>query len=148
MSELNSVIIRQAQRCDQLPILNLLLHADLPTAGVGEWLDFFFVAETNGVVIGIAGLELHATDGLLRSVAVNEEWRGSGIGRRLTNVVVECARASGLHRLFLLTTTAEKYFELSGFRTTTREAVSEEVRNSVEFREACPASAVAMVLDL
>ena len=66
----------------------------------------------------------------------------------MTERVLESARAAGLRRLYLLTTTAEDYFPRHGFRPVPRESASPEVRSSVEFRDACPASAVAMVRDL
>ena len=55
---------------------------------------------------------------------------------------------AGLRRLYLLTTTAEEYFPRYGFRRIPRESASPAARESVEFREACPASAVTMVLEL
>lgn len=147
MNEPN-VIIRHAAPYDHLPILNLLASADLPIAGVREWLDSFFIAEAGDCLVGIAGLEIHGTEGNLRSVAVNETRRGNGIGKMLTDGVIEHARACGLRRLFLLTTTADEYFASHGFRRICREAASTDIQNSVEFREACPTSAVAMVLEL
>jgi amino-acid N-acetyltransferase len=50
--------------------------------------------------------------------------------------------------LYLLTTTAERYFPSFGFVKTTRESVPDEIKTSVEFREACPASATVMALEL
>jgi amino-acid N-acetyltransferase len=46
--------------------------------------------------------------------------------------------------VYLLTTTAESYFPKFGFVQTTREVVPTAVQQSVEFRSACPASAVVM----
>jgi amino-acid N-acetyltransferase len=53
-----------------------------------------------------------------------------------------------LQALYLLTTTAERYFPSFGFSVTTREKVPDAVRDTVEFRSACPASAVVMVRPL
>lgn len=50
--------------------------------------------------------------------------------------------------LYLLTTMAERYSPRYGFRRIAREDVSAEVQRSVEFRVACPASAVAMLREL
>lgn len=148
MTDRTSLGIRHAAPYDYLSILNLLATSNLPQAGVWEWLDSFFVAEAGNSVIGTAGLEVYGAEGVLRSVAVTEPRRGNGIGRMLTDTVIDHARASGVHRLFLLTPSAEGYFARRGFRGTQRVAASIEVRRSVEFREACPTSATAMVLDL
>jgi amino-acid N-acetyltransferase len=46
--------------------------------------------------------------------------------------------------LYLLTTTAEKYFPGFGFDQTPREAVPVEVQQTAEFKEICPSSATVM----
>ena len=140
--------VRLADASDKAAVERLLGSADLPVAGVSEAFDHFFVAEAAGAVVGVAGLEVHGEDGVLRSVAVAATERGRGLGALLTEHVLEHARLLHLHRLYLLTTTAEAYFPRHGFRQIAREDVSAEVQRSVEFREACPASAVAMVLEL
>lgn len=111
-------------------------------------MDGFFVAAADGRLVGVAGLEIHGRDGVLRSVAVDPVVRGAGLGGRLTAAVLEAAQKAALRRVYLLTTTAEDYFPRHGFRRIARQDASPEMQESVEFREACPASAVAMVLDL
>ena len=140
--------IRSAQPSDLDAVEHLLKSADLPVDGVSEAFDNFVVAEATDAVVGVAGLEIHGSDGILRSVAVDTGQRGRGLGRLLTERVLQHARELGLRRLYLLTTMAEAYFPRYGFRRIAREDVSAEVQGSIEFREACPASAVAMVLDL
>jgi amino-acid N-acetyltransferase len=46
--------------------------------------------------------------------------------------------------MYLLTTTAERYFPKFGFERIERRDVPETVQASVEFTSACPASAVVM----
>jgi amino-acid N-acetyltransferase len=96
------------------------------------------------VVVGIAGLELYPDGALLRSVAVHPSWRSSGLGRTLVDRALETARRAGARDVFLLTTTAERYFPRLGFAGTSRASVPAGVQGSIEFREACPASAVVM----
>ena len=50
--------------------------------------------------------------------------------------------------MYLLTTTAERYFARFGFVQIARDDVPGAVQQSVEFREACPASAVVMRTEL
>jgi N-acetylglutamate synthase-like GNAT family acetyltransferase len=96
-------------------------------------------------VVGVVGVERCCDYGLLRSTAVDGAWRGRGLGRQLVERAIASAEANGLHALYLLTTTAERYFPSFGFTPTTRDKVPEVVRETVEFRSACPASAVVMV---
>ncbi len=119
----------------------------MPGAGVAEHLPGFVVAEEGEALLGVAGVETHGRDGVLRSVAVVAGRRGTGLGGELTRRALAGAREGGLRRLYLLTTTAEEYFPRFGFRRIERSAAPPDVQQSVEFREACPASAVAMVLD-
>jgi amino-acid N-acetyltransferase len=58
------------------------------------------------------------------------------------------ATARGFRELYLLTTTAEEFFPRFGFERIGREEVPAAVRESVEFRESCPASATVMRLRL
>lgn len=143
-----TVTLRPARATDEPSINALLQEAELPVAGVHESLRHFVVGEAAGRLVGVAGLEVHGTDGVLRSVAVAPSLRGEGLGARLTNRVLEDARSEGLRRVYLLTTTAEEYFPRHGFRRIERAKASEAVQRSVEFRDACPASAVAMVVEL
>jgi amino-acid N-acetyltransferase len=136
--------LRPASPTDLPAIARLLQASQLPLDGVQEALPTFVVAEADRDIVGVAGLELCGDDALLRSVAVRPEWRSRGLGRRLVTRVIEDAEARGIQALYLLTTTAERYFPSFGFRETTREAVPADVRATREFASACPASATVM----
>jgi amino-acid N-acetyltransferase len=142
--------LRQASAADLRAIEKLLEESGLPTAGVAQALGNFIVAESDeGHIIGVAGLECCSGEyALLRSTAVEPAWRGSGLGRRLVTHLIAEAESRGMKALYLLTTTAERYFPSFGFVRTTRESVPDEIKASVEFREACPASATVMSLEL
>ncbi|AHG89794.1 GCN5-related N-acetyltransferase [Gemmatirosa kalamazoonensis] len=132
-------------RPDDLPaVTRLLQDSALPLDGVAESLPGFVVAEAEGALVGVAGLEVCCEHALLRSVAVDEAWRGHGIGRALVARVVSDAEARGIHALYLLTTTADRYFPSFGFRQIPRDEVPDDVRATAEFRSACPASATVM----
>jgi amino-acid N-acetyltransferase len=102
------------------------------------------VAEAEGRLVGIAGVEMYGDGALLRSVAVDPEWRDRGIARLLTDRALDTARAEGVESVFLLTTTAEGYFPKVGFEAISRDAVPAGVQQSIEFRGACPDTAVIM----
>lgn len=138
------VALRRAGAADHEAVEALLRDSELPTTGVTEWLDRFWVAEHEDRIVGVAGMERYESGGLLRSVAVADGWRSSGIGRALVDKVLEEGRAAGVQEVYLLTTTAEHYFPRLGFACLARDAVPVPVRASAEFTGACPASAVVM----
>lgn len=137
----------RAATTDDLPrVERLLTESSLPLAGVRDALHDFVVAEADGDLVGVAGLEICCDDALLRSVAVSPEWRSRGVGRALVTRAISDAEARGLRALYLLTTTAEHYFPSFGFTKISREQVPAAVRETDEFTTACPASAAVMAL--
>ena len=144
----NSLEIRPATSQDLPAIESLLTASALPTAGVRDEVCSFLVAEVDGRLVGVVGMERRGRYGLLRSTAVVPEWRGKHVARELVERIIAAAESQGVHALYLLTTTAERYFPSFGFATTTREVVPEDIKESEEFQDACPASATVMCLDL
>ena len=141
-----SVNVRRATTSDR-PAVDMLLQASsLPPADLAATGAVFFVAERDGRIVGSVGLETYADAGLLRSLAINEGYRGAGIGRMLVGRAMGVAAAQALDSVYLLTTTAEAYFKRFGFEPIPRDAVQGMVRRSSEFATLCPASAVAMRL--
>jgi arsenite methyltransferase len=140
-------LLRPATPSDLPRVQALLTDNKLPLDGVDKALECFVVAEHDGALVGVAGIE-HCGAGqhaLLRSVAVAESWKGKGLGRALVTRAIGDAEARGAKALYLLTTTAEQYFPSFGFKATTREEVPADVKANVEFTSACPSSAVVMV---
>jgi N-acetylglutamate synthase-like GNAT family acetyltransferase len=141
--------IRGAMAEDLVAVERTLQGSDLPLDGLRDQFGpRYAVAESEGTVIGVEGIEVHGRDGLLRSAAVEPSWRGRGVGDALTRDRIEWARREGLSSLYLLTTTAGVYFPRFGFETVDRESAPEAIRKSREFAEACPASALFMQLKL
>lgn len=141
--------IRTASTEDLATVERTLAAADLPLDGVREQFgEGYAIAESEGRVIGVEGIEVYGNDGLLRSAAVVEAWRGRGVGDALTRDRIAWARQRGLRAIYLLTTTAGSYFPRFGFAPAARDAAPDGVRRSREFAEACPASALFMCLSL
>jgi amino-acid N-acetyltransferase len=138
------VRIERATPQDFNPVLALLADHRLPPDGLSEHLATTLVARDAGRVIGSAALEMYADGALLRSVAVARESQGQGLGRKLTEAALSLGQELNTPAVYLLTTTAEGYFPRLGFERTNRDAVPESVKASVEFKSACPASAVVM----
>jgi amino-acid N-acetyltransferase len=140
--------LRPATPSDLAAVRQLLANSGLPDAGLEELLTAhasdFVVAESPTQLVGVAGLEVRGDDALLRSVAVHPDWRAHGVGRELVKRLVCMAEARGLRALYLLTMTAEHYFPRFGFEVVARGAVPPAIADTLEFRSACPASAVAM----
>jgi amino-acid N-acetyltransferase len=136
--------IRAARAADVPSVEHLLTASSLPLAGLGDALPGMLVAETDGRIVGTAAIEVRGGNALLRSVAGAPEGRSRGRGRALGERVIANAENRGLHALYLLTTTAERYFPNFGFKTTTRDAVPSELQATAEFCGACPESAVVM----
>ncbi len=142
------IIVTPAQPEDELDVAELLSATGLPLAGVHEHFADFVVARRAGRFVGVAGLEVHADQGLLRSLAVAADLRGTGLGRRLVKTILAAAQQRRLRSLSLLTETAADYFPRFGFQPVARAEIAESFGDSAEFRGACPESAVALRLDL
>ena len=136
--------IRKARKADLPAVERLLSGSSLPVDGVRDHFGDFIVAEGSNGIEGAVGLEKYESVALLRSAVVSPEYRGTGVGRRLVEQALESAQEDGIDELYLLTTTAENYFPRFGFEATTRAAVPDELKASVEFRGACPDTAVVM----
>ena len=140
--------LRPATPADRDAIERLLADSELTIHALPEWIDRFWVAEQDGRMAGVAGIELYADGCLLRSVAVHPDWRGTGLGRELVERALESAREAGARQAYLLTLTAERWFPRLGFTAIERGDVPASVRESGEFKEACPASAIVMTRPL
>jgi nucleoside-diphosphate-sugar epimerase/N-acetylglutamate synthase-like GNAT family acetyltransferase len=140
--------IAPAAEADLTSVLALLEASRLPTDGLPDQIATTLVAWTEGKIVGCAAVEVYGTAGLLRSVAVDTRRQGEGLGHRLTKAALDLARARGVKRVYLLTTTAADFFPRFGFRNIDRKEMDPALERSAELRGACPASAVAMRADL
>lgn len=148
MSAPTGVDIAPARR-DELDAIRRLLQANgLPVDDLDRHAENAFVARQDGRVVGAAALEVYGDGGLLRSVVVAAEQRGTGLGHRLVDAVMALARSKHLPAVYLLTTTAASYFPKLGFVEVSRERVPAGVQQSVEFVSACPASAAVLMTRL
>ncbi len=147
MPPATSPTIRAARRDDYDAVAALLRANDLPLDGVPPDLDAFLVAESGGRVAGVIGLELYGADALLRSAVVDGAMRGTGVGAVLVDRILAEGGRRGASAIWLLTTTAERWFPRFGFTEVARDVVPDAVRASREFRGACPDSAIVMRRD-
>lgn len=127
----------------------LVAAAGLPTEGISDsFPTAYAVARLGTELVGVAGLEVHGTHGLLRSVAVAPAQRGAGLGRQLVEDRLRFARTRGLDAVYLLTTTAAAWFRALGFTDAARDAAPAPLRASSEFAAVCPSTAVCLTASL
>ena len=143
-----SLEIRPARPADLPAMEALLSDSRLPVDGVRDALPQFLTAWQDGKLAGMVGLEVYDGFGLLRSAAVDLGSRGTGIGRALVERVLAEAASYRVREVYLLTTTAERWFSRFGFRHVDRGDVPEPIRSSTEYRELCPASAAVMMREI
>ena len=136
--------IDRARPDDAEEVLHLLAQNQLPLDGLRDHLATTLVARENGHVVGSAALEVYPEGALLRSVAVAAARQGQGLGHQLTDAAIRLATDLEVPALFLLTTTAERYFPKFGFERIARTDVPATVQTSIEFTSACPSTAAVM----
>jgi arsenate reductase len=127
--------------------LATLNEAELPTDDLLEG-DQRFYALVDGEAIGFGGYFRDGQEVLLRSIVVVPEHRRAGNGRSIVAALLDRSREDGAKRAWLLTTTAQPFFEQLGFVMNHREAAPRAISATREFSVLCPVSAVLMCLSL
>jgi N-acetylglutamate synthase-like GNAT family acetyltransferase len=117
-----------------------LTAAELPTDDLTSEPFRYFTA--NEMAWGGIG---QGRDALIRSVVVAGGARQRGLGATITDQLASQARAAGIERLWLLTTSAAPFFERLGWRIAQRADAPAGIAQSRQFSSLCPASAALMV---
>lgn len=121
--------------------LRLLRSADLPTSDLTDaHMHHFFYVGSPTAPVGLVGVEFHGPDALLRSLVVALDHRAGGVGARLVEQAETYARAHGAVSVYILTTTAERFFRVRGYVTAARDQAPPAIRATSEFSSLCPAS--------
>jgi N-acetylglutamate synthase-like GNAT family acetyltransferase/SAM-dependent methyltransferase len=137
--------VRRAVPRDRSEVEALLKASGLVEDGLAlAFPQGYVIAESGGRVAGVAGIERHGRHALLRSVAVAEPLRGKGVGEVLVHDRLAAAEAEGATDVWLLTTTADRWFPRFGFTRVPREAIPAPLQQSAEVSHACPASAAVL----
>jgi amino-acid N-acetyltransferase len=146
MIDSGQIRISPAKADDRPAIRALLTESALPLDGLDQHWRTFVVAREGNRIVGCGGSEAYQFAALIRSIAVTSEYRGHGIGRRLTRELLDRLASRGLREFYLLTTDAEEYFKKRGFKTIDRDEVHPQFLGSTQFQGACPDTAVCMRL--
>jgi len=96
-------------------------------ADIYENLQSFSVAELDGKVVGCCSLQIIWSDlAEIKSLAVDKEKTGSGVGKMLVGNAVEQAGRLGISRIFALTLRPD-FFEKMGFEMVEKKALPMKV---------------------
>jgi amino-acid N-acetyltransferase len=144
MSSEGKLAILPAAAGDFPWIQDRLAAESLPTEGVEPMDATFLIAMVDERRVGAIGLEDHGSFGLLRSVIVEPNARGRGVGLDLTRAMLDLALERGFRSLFLLTENAADFFMRLGFEPVPRSDAPTPIKESAEFKTLCPASATLM----
>jgi len=137
------------ERPPHLSVVALLEAEGLPASDLTEaHLEHFFFAGTDGAPRALVGLEIYGEAALLRSLVVSAAARTQGLGSALVLHAEEYAAAHRVRALYLLTTTAEAYFEHRGYRRIDRSEAPFAIRSTREFSSLCRSSSAFMIKQL
>ncbi|WP_274363232.1 N-acetyltransferase [Paenibacillus thermotolerans] len=94
---------------------------------LAQQIDTFVVAELDGKLVGCGALTQLGTDLLeIRSLGLQPEYKGQGIGKRIVSMLVEEARSQGVPKVMALTYEVA-FFERNGFEVVPKEIFPEKV---------------------
>jgi len=128
-------------------IIELLKDSDLPTSDLSgkNHVTFMSASMKNSEdLLGVVALETFGEAGILRSLAVNQDYQKRGLGTDLVMRLEQYANQESIKNLFLLTETADKFFEHLDYKVIPRNDVPEAIQNSSQFSKLCPSTATCM----
>lgn len=127
---------------------DLLSRNHLPAQDCAEQAQNFYGIFDGDMLIAAGGLEPAADYALLRSVVVMEQYRSSGLARKITDYLIDLAESEGRLAVYLLTETAAPYFQRLGFTPLSRAEVPVAITQTRQFSTLCPDSASCLVMQL
>lgn len=145
---MTKIIIRGAIKDDLKVIKSLLDSASLPSVDIDKHLLNFLVLEKSGTLTGTIGMELYENTALLRSLAIQKDYRNKGYGKELYYALISKAKKMNVNNIYLLTETAEGFFSEEGFQKIAREQVPPSIKQTNEYSSLCPEGAICMVKKL
>ncbi len=140
--------IQLAEQNEWAVVTNFLNANNLPVSDLSEDNITFYLAYDHKDLVATIGLERHGSTGLLRSLAVKETFRNQQIADKMIKGLLQVCESENIQEIYLLTTTAEKYFLSKGFLPIDREVVPAVIKRTREFRSICPSSAVVMYREI
>jgi len=140
--------ITRLRSSDLAQLENLLRSNQLPTEDCAEQTHNFYGIFDEDDLVAAGGLEAAANYALLRSLVVQKRYRDRGLARAMAEFLINQADCEGKKAVYLLTETAERYFEKLGFSRLDRAEVPLEIMQTRQFTSLCPDTASCMVMTL
>ncbi len=131
---------------DQLE--NLLRSNQLSAQDCAEQAQNFYGVFDEDKLVAAGGLESAVNFALLRSVVVHEQYRGQGLAKSISDFLIKLADSEGREAVYLLTETAEAYFEKLGFSRIARAEAPIAIRQTLQFTSLCPDTASCLMMNL
>ena len=134
---------------DDLDRVQTLLRSNhLPFEDCENHLSNFIGIVQENQIIAIGGFEPVDQIALLRSVAVDSQFRGLGLGSNLIKQLLRQLRLLKVEAVYILTETADQYFSQLGFKALERDKLPQKIKATEQCQTLCPTSAIAMRLAL
>ena len=127
-------------RLTQLLAENGLVTEDLESAPAQFWM-----LEQDAEILAAGGIERAGSERLIRSLVVAENARNSGVGASILLRLEEIVRADTIDRVWILTTTAERFFAGRGYSLSDLRDAPPEIRATEQASSLCGADAILMV---
>jgi N-acetylglutamate synthase-like GNAT family acetyltransferase len=110
-----------------------LARAGLPADDLDDDGPLFWRFERDDVPVGFAGIEVHGTDALLRSLVTLPPLRLQGLGGAMVEKMETEARARGARAIYLMTRDSVAFFTRLGYAPCARERVPAAIAATAEF---------------
>ena len=124
-------------------VISLLQENKLPVSDLDDTKNLFALVDGDRV-IGTGGLEFFNDCALLRSLSVRKNWQGKGLGKTITRELEQICRARGIPEVYLLTETAEGFFNKEGYEVMDRVDAPLSIKNSSQFTTVCSSTGILM----
>jgi len=124
-------------------VIALLEQNELPVSDIDDTKILFALTDGHKI-IGTGGLEIFHDCALLRSLSVKRDWQGKGLGKSITHQLEHICRGKGIKHIYLLTETAEDFFNKQGYKAVDRASAPFSIKNSSEFTTVCSTTGILM----
>ena len=138
-----NIVVRPAAETDLDFAVTELAAAGLPVSDLHAGL-LAYTAMLGDGIVGVIGFEPYGDTGLLRSLIVSSDARGSGVGQQLVDALEAAAAARGTQEIWLLTIDADRWFARYGYVVRERADAPPAIQGTAEFSGLCPGDAVLM----
>jgi amino-acid N-acetyltransferase len=124
--------------------VELLKANQLPIQDLSPARNPFYVFHAGGVLAATGSFEGYEELGLIRSIAVREEFRERSYGRQVVRFIEQEMANERIRSLYLLTEKARGFFTALGFQAIDRKYAPPAIATTSAFAHLCPTTATLM----